>query len=82
MLQAFLENTKPPDPEKNWYLADVGYGSILISDAPHGWADVFARGKDGWGMFGCNFQQQRWKYGSEPDGAGAIIPLIKEKFEE
>ena len=82
MLQAFLENTKPPDPEKNWYLADVGYGSILISDAPHGWADVFARGKDGWGMFGCNFRQQRWKYGSEPDGAGAIIPLIKEKFEE
>ena len=82
MLQAFLENTKPPDPEKNWYLADVGYGSILISDAPHGWSDVFARGKDGWGMFGCNFRQQRWKYGSEPDGAGAIIPLIKEKFEE
>ena len=81
MLQAFLENTKPPDPEKNWYLGDVGYGSILISDAPHGWSDVFARGKDGWGMFGCNFRQQRWKYGSEPDGAGAIIPLIKEKFE-
>ena len=82
MLQAFLENTKPPDPEKNWYLADVGYGSILISDAPHGWSDVFARGKDGWGMFGCNFRQQRWKYDSEPDGAGAIIPLIKEKFRE
>ena len=80
MLQAFLENTKPPDPEKNWYLGDVGYGSILISDAPHGWSDVFARGKDGWGMFGCNFRQQRWKYGSEPDGAGAIIPLMKEKF--
>lgn len=82
MVQAFLENTKPPDPEKNWYLGDVGYGSILISDAPHGWSDVFARGKDGWGMFGCNFRQQRWKYGSEPDGAGAIIPLIKEKFRE
>ena len=80
MVQAFLENTKPPDPEKNWYLGDVGYGSILISDAPHGWSDVFARGKDGWGMFGCNFRQQRWKYGSEPDGAGAIIPLMKEKF--
>ena len=82
MVQAFLENTKPPDPEKNWYLGDVGYGSILISDAPHGWSDVFARGKDGWGMFGCNFRQQRWKYGSEPDGAGAIIPLMKEKFQE
>ena len=82
MVQAFLENTKPPDPEKNWYLADVGYGSILISDAPHGWSDVFARGKDGWGMFGCNFRQQRWKYDSKPDGAGAIIPLIKEKFRE
>lgn len=82
MLQAFLENTKPPDPEKNWYLGDVGYGSILISDAPHGWSDVFARGKDGWGMFSCNFGQQKWKYGSEPDGAGAIIPLIKEKFPE
>jgi len=82
MVQAFLENTKPPDPEKNWYLGDVGYGSILISDAPHGWSDVFARGKDGWGMFGCNFRQQRWKYDSEPDGAGAIIPLIKEKFRE
>jgi hypothetical protein len=80
MLRAFLKNTKPPDPEKNWYLGDVGYGSILISDAPHGWSDVFARGKDGWGMFGCNFRQQRWKYGSEPDGAGAIIPLMKEKF--
>ena len=82
MVQAFLKNTKPPDPEKNWYLGDVGYGSILISDAPHGWSDVFARGKDGWGMFGCNFRQQRWKYDSEPDGAGAIIPLIKEKFRE
>jgi hypothetical protein len=54
----------------------------LISDAPHGWSDIFARGKDGWGMFGCNFRQKRWKYGSEPEGAAAIIPLIKEEFPE
>jgi len=81
MLSAFLKNTKPPDPEKNWRLEDVGYGNILISDAPHSWSDVVARGKDGWGMFSCNVRQQRWKYGSEPDGSDAIIPLLKEKFE-
>jgi hypothetical protein len=82
MLRAFLKNTKPPDPEKNWIIRDVGYGNILISDAPHGWSDVFARGRDGWGMFGCNFRQKRWKYGSEPEGAAAIMPLIKEEFPE
>ena len=81
MLLAFLKNTKPPDPKKNWILEEVGYGKILISDAPNGWSDVFARGKDGWGMFGCNVRQKRWKYGSKPDGADAIIPLLKEKFE-
>lgn len=76
-LFAFIENGWPPHPGAEWHLITVGADKILFCTASEkGWANVFAKEGRDYARFGFNVDEDRWAYGSEPDGARAIASAI------
>jgi hypothetical protein len=82
-FQAFITKAYPSDPGKEFAFAKVGRSDnepILISNAPHNWADVHAEGKKGWNRYGYNVYESRWAYRAAPLNEFQIVAAINKQF--
>jgi hypothetical protein len=76
-LIAFVDNGWPAHPGAEWKLLTMGSRKILFCTASDkGWANVFAEEGSEYLRFGFNVDEDRWAYGSEPDGARVIADAI------
>jgi hypothetical protein len=72
-IMAFIDNGWPAHPGAEWKVITIGARPVLFCTASKkGWANVFAQEGTEYLRFGYNVDEERWAYGSEPDGASVI----------
>ena len=77
-LHSFIDTGWPARPGTQWKLLTVDGDKVLVSSAANkGWANVFAREDETYIRFGYNIDEERWAYGSEPEGSSVIVAAIK-----
>jgi hypothetical protein len=77
-LRCFIDTGWPAKPGTQWKLLTVGRDKVLLSSAANkGWANVFAKEDETYMRFGYNIEEERWAYGSEPEGSSVIVAAIR-----
>ena len=77
-LHCFIDTGWPASPRTEWKLLTVESDKVLVSSAANkGWANVFAKDDHTYMRFGYNIEEERWAYGSEPEGSSVIVAAIQ-----
>jgi hypothetical protein len=65
-LRSFFELAWTPHPQQQWVVLYVDHDLVLISNAPNGWANIFASDCGPYERYGYSVIERRWSYGIAP----------------
>src|SRR4030095_1950615 len=75
-LRAFFELAWTPHPQQEWVVLQVDNHLVLISNAPNGWANVFASDQGPYDRYGYSVIENRWAYGIAPPNVRRIEKAV------
>lgn len=76
-LRSFFDLAWTPHPQEQWAVLHVDSGLVLVSNAPKGWANVFASDRGPYDRFGYSVIEDRWAYGIEPPNGDRISKAVR-----